>query len=113
MNANANTGSGTSSGSSHSFGGNNANFSSNSGHSSQGGNSWGDNVGRGSSENTSWGTSEHVDNIYEPRFFATSLRCGGPENKGLVTALWVKAGGSFAAAKGDNSMVVTFRQPRK
>jgi hypothetical protein len=113
MNAGANTGSGTSSGSSHSFGGNNANFSSNSGHSAQGGNSWGDQVGRGSSENTSWGTSEHVDNIIEPRFFATSLKCGGSENKGLVTALWVKAGGSFAAANGDNSMVVTFRQPRK
>jgi hypothetical protein len=109
MNAGSNSGTGSSSGFSSSSGG----FGSNSGNSTSSGSTWGDQVGRGSSENTSFGISEYVDNIKETRFFATGLKCGGPENKGLVTALWVKAGGSFAAANGDNSMVVTFRQPRK
>jgi hypothetical protein len=102
----ANTGSGSSSGSSYG----NASIGHNTGSNTSRGSNWGDNIGEGRNEGTSYGTSETMDNLVEPRFFATGLKTGGPAHGGLVTALWFSAGRRFAAAHGDNAMVVTFRQ---
>jgi len=64
----------------------------------------------GSSETFSNGTSEQMDNVIEPAFFARNLKSGGPRNKGIVTAVWFKAGETFHHSGGRNFMVVEFRQ---
>ena len=64
----------------------------------------------GSSENWSQGTSEQMDNIIEPAFFARNLKSGGPRNGGIVTAVWFKAGASFHHVGSRNFMLAEFKQ---
>ena len=109
MNSGANTGQGASSGGGGSYG-ESAQVSHNYGSSSNSGNSWGDSVGRGRSENWSSGTSEQMDAILEPRFFAEGLLTGGPRNRNLVSCVWFKAGTRFADAGGNNFLLARFRQ---
>jgi hypothetical protein len=106
MNAGANTGSGSSSGTSH---GNNS-FGHNSGSNASSGNSWGDNVGRGESENSSWSTAETMDNLVEANLFSKGLRSGGPANGNRVDAILFRAGARFKQSGGHPYMRVTFKQ---
>lgn len=86
------------------------NTSSNRGTSSSSGQNWGMNAGRGSSESHSYGTSEQMDYLVEPRVFANDLKSGGPKNRGVVTAVWVRAGGRFQASGGNNIILASFKQ---
>ena len=74
------------------------------------GQSRGMSVGQGTNETTSWGTSEQMDYLIEPRVFASGLKSGGTANRHLVSAVWFKAGGNFRRAGGGNVLVTTFRQ---
>ena len=74
------------------------------------GESWGLSVGQGTNESTSWGTSEQMDYLVEPRVFASALKTGGPANRNQVTALWFKAGANFRSGGGGNVLLATFRQ---
>ena len=109
MNTGANTGTSSNESSGGSFG---AQYQSsyNTGSNSSTGSAWGDNIGRG--ENTGWnsGSSEQMDFILEPRFFAEKLLTGGPVNKCRVTCVWFKAGAQFADGEGGNFLIPTFRQ---
>jgi hypothetical protein len=111
LNEGENWGSGTSTNNGSSYGNAQASFNSGSGRSDNSGDSIGETVGSGSNEGRSWSTSENMDALVEPRFFASGeLRCGGPKHRGLVDALWFKAGGAFPAACGNNYLRVTFKQ---
>ena len=114
MNMGANVGSSDSfnTGSSTTYDGQRANSSRSTGNalSTSEGQSWGMNVGQGTSETTSWGASEQMDYLVEPRVFASALKAGGPANRNLVTALWFKAGGHFRSGGGGNVLLTTFRQ---
>lgn len=107
MNSGANTGSGTSWNSSNSSGGSS---SSGGGGNHSAGNSWGDNIGQGTNESETWGSSEQMDFLIEPNYFAINLKSGGPSNGYEVTGVWFKAGGHFKAADGGNVLFPTFRQ---
>lgn len=72
--------------------------------------SWGESMSRGTNQNWTQGWSEQMDYLIEPNFFTYGLRTGGKPHKGVVTALWFKAGASFVSAGGDNHMEVAFRQ---
>jgi hypothetical protein len=72
--------------------------------------SWGQSLNRGSTNGMSWGSSEQMDNLIEPNFFAHALKSGGKPHGNIVTALWFKAGGNFRAADGNNHMVTAFKQ---
>jgi hypothetical protein len=109
-NENRGSSSGHGSASSYGPGPGGGNNSHNSGSNTGSGENWGKNVGQGSNESTSWSQAQQMDNLVEPRFFASGLLTGGPANGNKVTALWFKAGARFAAAGGDNAMVVTFDQ---
>jgi uncharacterized membrane protein YgcG len=85
-------------------------FSSNSGSNQGSGESWGANVGTGTNESDSWSEAEQMDNLIEPRFFASELKSGGPRNGKLVTGVWFKAGARFEASDGSNWLLATFRQ---
>ena len=74
------------------------------------GQTWGTNRGRGSSVGTNTGESEHMDYIFEPNFFSTALKSGGPKNGNLVTAVWVRAGANFKTSNGASYVVCTFKQ---
>src|SRR5260370_29838874 len=80
MNAGANTGSGDSSGTSYG----NGSIGHNTGGSNSSSNACGDNLGRGQTENSSFGVAEQVDYLVEPAVFASALRSGGPANRNLV-----------------------------
>lgn len=84
----------------------NSNFTNNAGT----GQSWNLNVGDGSSETASVGTSEQMDNLVEPNYFATALRPGGPRNRNLVTGLMFRAGAQFRESGGRNTILLTFKQ---
>lgn len=71
-------------------------FNSSSGTNSGSGENYGANVGNSRNENSSYGVAENMDFIIEPRFFATGLRSGGPQNNYRVDGVLVKAGGNFA-----------------
>lgn len=105
--ANANRGASSSSGSSYGPGG--GSFNNSSGGSSGSGEQWGANVGRGTNESESWSRAEQMDNLVEPRYFATELKTGGPAHGKLVTALWFKAGARFIDGNG-NVLLTTFKQ---
>jgi hypothetical protein len=114
MNSGANTGGGASSGSGSSFGPGGGNWNSNSGTSASSGNSWGSNVGRGESESSNWGTSEQVDFLIEPGFFASALKNGGPANNYEVTAVLFRAGANFPEGfVSPSTLLLTFRQQRR
>lgn len=85
-------------------------YSSGAGSSSTQSTSWGESIGGGASQNRTHGWSEQMDNLIEPNFFTYGLKTGGKPHRGLVSALWFKAGASFASADGGNHMVVAFRQ---
>jgi hypothetical protein len=106
--ANASRGSNTSHGSS--YGGQSSSMNSSSGSNNGSGENWGANVGRGTNEGESWSHSEQMDNLVEPRFFASALKSGGPMNAGKVTALWFKAGANFRQGSGGNTLLATFKQ---
>lgn len=110
MNEGSNTSSGSSysSGSGHGAGGSTSNTSS--GGTSSSGASWGDNVGRSRNESESWGTSEQMDYILEPRVFASELKSGGPANRNQVTAIWFQAGAKFRDTGGRNVLWPIFQQ---
>jgi hypothetical protein len=85
--------------------------SSNSSHGSSYGSS--DNWGRSRGTNSSWNAgqswSEQSDWVIEPGFFARGLKTGGTAYRGRVTAVWFRAGHSFAATN-SNFMMVEFQQ---
>jgi hypothetical protein len=110
MNSGANAGRGTSSSSGGSSGGQSYSSNHSSGSNSSSGESWGYNVGKGENHNRSQGTSEQMDFIIEPNFFASKLKSGGPANRNIVTAVWFKAGASFKSAEGRNFLIPAFRQ---
>jgi hypothetical protein len=68
------------------------------------------NIGRGTNEGSSFSQSQQMDNLVEPRVFATCLKGGGPAHENRVTGIWFRAGGNFQAAGGSNHMLVTFKQ---
>jgi hypothetical protein len=114
VNQGGNAGEGSNSGGGNSFDGlMPAGWSSNRGQSSNSGQNWGHNVGRGSNENVSYGTTEQMDFLIEPRVFANDLKSGGPKNKNKVTAVWLKAGARFQASAGANTLITTFEQPKQ
>jgi TraM recognition site of TraD and TraG len=104
--ASENRGKSTSYGSS--TGSGHANWNSNSGDNSGDGESWGTNVGRGTNESENWSEAEQMDNVLEPRFFASELLSGGPPNR-LVTGVVFRAGARFKAS-GTNWLIARFRQ---
>jgi TraM recognition site of TraD and TraG len=106
MNEGANANTGTSSSHGSSSGGAN----SNSGTSSGAGENFGTNIGTGENEGRSWSTAETMDNLIEPNYFATGLRSGGPANRGLVDAIWFRAGGNYRGGITPNVIRVTFKQ---
>jgi hypothetical protein len=110
MNEGANENRGSNSGHGSSYGGKSSGFNSNSGSNKGSGENWGVNVGQGTNESESWSEAEQMDNLVEPRFFASALKSGGPRNKNLVQACWFKAGGNFEASDGSNWLLTTFRQ---
>jgi hypothetical protein len=85
-------------------------FNHNSGTNTGSGENWGSNLGRGTNEGANWGTSEQMDFLVEPRCFASDLKTGGPMNRNLVTAYWVKAGAQFKDGDGGNYLITSFRQ---
>jgi hypothetical protein len=109
MNEGTNSSYGRSSGSGSSFGPGGGGWNNNSGSNSSTGANWGNNVGSGQNENTSLGSSEQMDFILEPRVFASELQSGGPRNGNIVSAVWFKAGASFAPS-GANYLITKFRQ---
>jgi uncharacterized membrane protein YgcG len=117
LNENTNTnysrGTNSSSGSNWSGSGGGGSHSSGSNVSSGSGEGLGANVGSGTNRNTSWGVSEQMDNLVEPRFFATGLLSGGPRCGNLVTAVWCQADAEFTHGITSNTAVVTFRQGAK
>lgn len=92
------------SGSSGSRGGN-----SSSGTSQGGSDNWGRSRGTNSSWNSSQSWSEQMDWVIEPGFFAHGLLTGGPANRRRVTAIWMRAGHTFAAT-GSNFLMVEYQQ---
>ena len=117
MSSGASENSGSSSNHGHSFGsssGNSggssgsSNFNSGSGYNSGSGNNWGSNRGRGTSENTSHGYSESIENAFEPGDFARILKNGGKANNYEVTGIWFESGRKFAS--GTNFILQRFRQ---
>ena len=58
----------------------------------------------------SWGTSEQMDFLIEPRVFAEELKSGGPANGNQVTAVLFRAGAKFRATDGRSFLFPTFRQ---
>jgi hypothetical protein len=109
MNTGANSGYSSNESSGGSFGGG-YQSSYSSGNNSSTGSAWGDNIGRGQNEGWNSGSSEQMDFILEPRFFAERLRTGGPMHNNRVTCVWVKAGARFADGDGGNFLMPTFRQ---
>jgi hypothetical protein len=101
-----NTGSSSSHGSSMGQG---YSVNSNSGSNSGSGNNWGDNRGRGSSENVSRGYSESMEYVIEPGEFARILKTGGRANGGIVSGVWFQSGRVFGAS-GGNMMLRRFAQ---
>jgi TraM recognition site of TraD and TraG len=87
------------------------NYSSNSSFGSNrgGGENLGRNVGRNSGDSESHGYSETMDYIIEPGSFGRMLRTGGPDNCGMVSAVWYQAGKTFRSS-GGNATYATFRQ---
>ncbi|WBY08944.1 TraM recognition domain-containing protein [Sphingomonas sp. 7/4-4] len=73
--------------------------------SESGNDGWSRNRGHGSSQGTSQGYSETVDDIVPAGFFASGLKTGGPANGNRVGALWVQAGKRFAASGGPSRYV--------
>jgi hypothetical protein len=73
------------------------------------GENYGATVGTGTNESENWSEAQQMDNILEPRFFASALKSGGPANHNLVSAVWFRAGARFEAS-GSNWLLVTFRQ---
>jgi hypothetical protein len=58
------------------------------------------------------GTSEQMDNLIEPNYFAQHLKCGGSP-KFEVTAVWLKAGANFKQPlpnASNNVILATFKQ---
>jgi hypothetical protein len=73
------------------------------------GNNWGDNRGRGFTDNESHGYSESMEFAIEPGDFTRCFKTGGPQNGNRVTALWFQAGRRFKAS-GNNFLVAEFEQ---
>ena len=76
-------------------------FNNSSGTNNGSGENYGANVGQGSSAGASWGSSEVMDFLVEPNYFATGLRTGGPANRGLVDAVFFRAGANFTTRRTD------------
>lgn len=72
--------------------------------------SWGETSSEGTSYNDSIGSSEQMDFLLEPNFFASGLKSGGAPHNGIVTGVWFKAGAQFQAVNGKNYMVTPFKQ---
>jgi len=106
-NASENFGSNTSHGSS--YGGASTGWNSSSGTNYGNGSGYGMNVGSGTNESESYSHAETMDNLLEPRFFASELKPGGPQHNNIVTAIWFRAGARFGAS-GTNWCKVAFRQ---
>lgn len=70
---------------------------------------WGQSTSSAESESRSWGTTEHMDNLLEPNFFASQLLSGGGQHRNAVTAIWFKAGARFDRS-GANYMLAAFKQ---
>lgn len=111
MGESTNYGVNSSSGSSSSSGAGGSSHGSNSssGISSGGGDNWGRNRGSNSSWNSSQSWAEQSDWVIEPGFFARGLKTGGTAHGGRVTAIWFRAGASFAASN-SNYLMVEFQQ---
>ena len=87
----------------------NTSSSSNFGTNRGGGESFGRNIGRNSGGSESQGYSETMDYIIEPGAFGNMLRTGGPQNGGMVSAVWFQAGKTFRHSNG-NATYAVFRQ---
>ena len=87
----------------------NTSSSSNFGTNRGGGESHGRNIGRNSGGSESQGYSETMDYIIEPGSFGNMLRTGGPQNGGMVSAVWFQAGKTFRHSNG-NATYAVFRQ---
>lgn len=105
--ASENWGSSDNSGSS--FGNQSYSHNSGSGSSSGAGSNWGSNRGRGTSQNTSRGYSESMENVIEPGEFARILKTGGRDNGNEVTGVWFQSGRTFRAT-GMNITLARFAQ---
>lgn len=104
---NSSFGSSWTSGSGSSNGSRSGNSSTGSSHG--GSDNWGRNRGTNSSWNNSQSWAEQSDWVIEPGFFARGLKTGGPSNGGRVTAIWFRAGHTFAATN-SNFLMVEYQQ---
>jgi uncharacterized membrane protein YgcG len=80
-----------------------------SGSSSGTGSNWGDNRGRGISENENRGYSESMEYAVEPGDFARVLQTGGRQNRNIVTGYWFQSGRIFKATA-SNVILEVFKQ---